>query len=192
MGACKACGDIFGVNDLKDGICDKCATEGNNATEVQKHKEVKQTPKIIKKYCLGKNPIVLSKKSIITYIKPIGILLILAYFGYQYFPIIGIFFSIIIFGVYIYIRSYTLFIDDAGVWVFHGLFPWSKGVSGIKWSDFSEATYSQNFFSWALSSYTVTAKNKFKGQSEFVLYDMHNGDTAVAKINSVSQNKDKR
>ena len=37
------------------------------------------------------------------------------------------------------LRSYQLYYDDVGVWLYRGILPWSKGLVGVKWRDMDEA-----------------------------------------------------
>lgn len=145
----------------------------------------------INDYAFGENQQELSKKSIVAYILPM--LLWFVFFsislGTPLFLMV-----VILIGVYTvaYIRSYTLFVDDEGVWVFRGVFPWQQGIYGVKWGDFNEGVFSQNFASWALRSFTIEVKNRYKEEPEIVLKHMHNGDYAITKMNSVFMHKYRR
>lgn len=143
----------------------------------------------INNYSFGENPQELSKKSIVAYVVPMSIWLIaftLSLNGNLLFVIF-----VILIGVYtvVHIRSYTLFMDDEGVWVFRGVFPWQKGIYGVKWGDFNEGVFFQNFASWTLRSFTVGVKNRYKEESEIVLEHMYNGDYAITKMNSIFMQK---
>ena len=46
------------------------------------------------------------------------------------------------------IKSYQLYFNDTGVWVFSGILPWNKGVRGVKWRDLEDAVYVQSMGSW--------------------------------------------
>ncbi len=83
------------------------------------------------------------------------------------------------------IRSYKLFYDDDGIWVYSGIFPWSKGISGIKWRDLDEAVYRTGFISWAAHSYNIRLSHRYTKASEIGLNDISNGDKAVATINEL-------
>ena len=82
------------------------------------------------------------------------------------------------------IRSILLFTDDEGVWVFSGIFPWSRGTFGVKWRDIEDAVYTTGFWSWALKSYTVRIGHRFTKSSEIVLPHIARGDAAVMHINA--------
>ncbi len=81
------------------------------------------------------------------------------------------------------IKSYQLYYDNDGIWVYSGILPWTKGVSGIKWRDLDEAVYFTGFISWATHSYRVRLTHRFTKSSEIVLTHIKDGDKAVQDIN---------
>ena len=83
----------------------------------------------------------------------------------------------------LYAKSVSLYYDDAGVWFFSGIFPWSKGVSGVKWENIDEATYRTGFLSWAFKSYEITIKHKYTKANEIILPYIFKGNDAVMSIN---------
>ncbi len=83
------------------------------------------------------------------------------------------------------IKSYKLFYDEDGIWVYSGIFPWNKGISGIKWRDLDEAVYQTGFVSWAVHSYSIRLSHRYTKASEILLKDMAKGDKAVATINEL-------
>lgn len=85
------------------------------------------------------------------------------------------------------VRSVQLYYDDLGVWVFSGVLPWKKGVSGVKWRDMDEATYVNGFVSWVTRSYTIRIAHRFTKGSEIVLHHIAGGRRAVETINAVHQ-----
>jgi len=89
----------------------------------------------------------------------------------------------------LYARSISLYYDDVGVWYFSGIFPWSKGVSGVKWANIDEATYKTGFLSWAFKSYEVTIRHKYTKSNEIVLPYIFKGNDAVMSINSVLESR---
>lgn len=141
---------------------------------------------MLNQYSFGKRPQIVAKKSLTAYVKPMGIWFI----AWLFFSVISWVFSLIFIiiglGIILYINSFKLFIDEEGVWVFRGFLPWDKGIYGVKWRDFGEALFYQNPVSWSLKSYTILIKNKYKRDDEIILKNMHNGDIAVSKINSIS------
>ena len=85
------------------------------------------------------------------------------------------------------VRSVQLYYDDVGVWVYSGVLPWKKGVSGVKWRDMDEATYVNGFVSWATRSYTIRIGHRFTKDSEIVLHHIASGRQAVETVNAVHQ-----
>ena len=79
--------------------------------------------------------------------------------------------------------SVMLYIDDDGVWVYQGVFPWSRGSNGVKWRDLEEAVYFPNFFSWMFRSYTVRLTQRFTHEGQILLRNIYRGHTAVETIN---------
>ena len=90
-----------------------------------------------------------------------------------------IFFSLNIFAT----RAILLYTDKDGVWVYGGIFPWSKGISGIKWRDIEDATYIAGFKSWLFKSYKIRVGHRFTKTSEIILPHVARGSEAVMHIN---------
>lgn len=86
------------------------------------------------------------------------------------------------------LRSVQLYYDDIGIWLYQGILPWKKGVSGVKWRDMDEATFENGFWSWATRSYTVRIGHRFTKASEIVVTNIAGGKTAVATLNAEQQN----
>jgi hypothetical protein len=85
------------------------------------------------------------------------------------------------------IKSYQLYMDDSGVWCFSGIFPWSKGVRGVKWRDLDEAVYFQGMSSWLFKSYSIRIGHRFTKSSEIILTHMARGHEASMQINGQHQ-----
>lgn len=88
---------------------------------------------------------------------------------------------------FLLVRSVKLYCDDAGVWVYSGILPWKKGVTGVKWRDMDEASFVNGFWSWATGSYTVRIGHRFTKESEIVLTNIARGKHVVAAINARQQ-----
>lgn len=86
------------------------------------------------------------------------------------------------------IRSVVLYTNDEGVWVYSGIFPWSKGMRGVKWRDVEDAVYFPNFLSWLLKSYSVRIGHRFTKSSEILLPHIARGHDAVGHINDFHRN----
>jgi membrane-bound ClpP family serine protease len=132
------------------------------------------------------------KMSWTAYVRHVIVFLVLALIGSSLAGT-NIWVSIIILavalGLFIFnvlsIYSLTLYTDENGVWVYSGIFPWSKGVSGVKWRDLEDAVYFPGFFSWLFKSYTVRVGHRFTKTSEIILVHMARGDEAVIRINEL-------
>ncbi|MBR7799803.1 hypothetical protein [Undibacterium fentianense] len=85
------------------------------------------------------------------------------------------------------LKSYHLYFDDVGVWIYSGILPWKKGVAGVKWRDLDEATYTQSLGSWLFKSYSIRIGHRFTKSSEIVLSHMANGQNIVITINQHHQ-----
>ena len=80
-------------------------------------------------------------------------------------------------------RSVRLYADEMGVWLFRGILPWAKGVSGVKWRDLDEAIFYQTFFGWVFKSYSLRIGHRFTRGSEILASGIFRGDKAVREIN---------
>jgi hypothetical protein len=82
-----------------------------------------------------------------------------------------------------WLRSFRLYYDDAGVWIYSGLLPWKRGVAGVKWRDLDEAIFVNGFWSWLSRAYTVRLTHRFTKESEILLSEMARGREVVQQIN---------
>lgn len=81
------------------------------------------------------------------------------------------------------LRSLILYTDEDGVWVYSGIFPWSKGTYGVKWQDLDDAIFYQGLFSWIFRTYRVRIGHRFTKESEIILTKMWQGHKAAMHIN---------
>jgi hypothetical protein len=88
---------------------------------------------------------------------------------------------------FLLLRSVQLYYDDVGVWLYSGVLPWKKGISGVKWRDMEDASFTQGFWSWITRSYTVRIGHRFTKSSEIVLTNIANGKNTVATLNARQQ-----
>lgn len=96
--------------------------------------------------------------------------------------------SVLFVGYWVLVlRSYALYYDDVGVWVYSGVLPWNKGVAGVKWRDLDEAVYFQTLWSWLFKSYSMRIGHRFTKSSEIFLTHMARGHESVMEINSQHQ-----
>ena len=126
---------------------------------------------------------VLSTKSWTAHVAPTAISLFLFLILISTSTLLGMLPLLYAFYSIFMIKSYELYYDDDGVWIYRGIFPWSKGIKGVKWRDLDDATYHADFMSWALKSYTIKVSHRFTKDSELFLNHMKVGDKAVMSIN---------
>lgn len=86
-----------------------------------------------------------------------------------------------------YIRSFHLYSDETGVWVYSGFLPWNKGVGGVKWRDLDDATFTQSMASWLFKSFSIRIGHRFTKSNEILLSHWSHGDQVVMAINSQHQ-----
>ena len=82
-----------------------------------------------------------------------------------------------------WLRTFRLYYDSRGVWIYAGLLPWKRGVSGVKWRDLDEAVFVNGLWSWLSHSYTVQLRHRFAKTIEIYADDMARGKDAVMTIN---------
>lgn len=129
-----------------------------------------------------KNKIILSHKAKFAYCLP-GVAVVMAIAG----GIFSIWLTILALSVAVYkfyeIQTYTLYMDDEGVWLESGLFEWQKGIRGVKWRDVDEATFYPGFISWAFQAYTVNVTHRHTKAIEISQSFMSEGIKTVEAIN---------
>ncbi len=81
------------------------------------------------------------------------------------------------------LRSYRLYYDDAGVWIYSGVLPWKRGIAGVKWRDLDEAIFVNSFWSWISGAYTLQLRHRFSKAIEISETNMARGKQAVIAIN---------
>ena len=81
------------------------------------------------------------------------------------------------------LRSYNIYYDDVGIWVYSGILPWRRGVSGVKWRDLDETVFFQTFWSWLFKSYSIRIGHRFTKSSEIFLTHMSRGHETASQIN---------
>jgi len=86
-----------------------------------------------------------------------------------------------------WLRTFRLYFDTNGIWIYSGLLPWKRGVSGVKWRDLDEAVFVNGFWSWVSGSYTVQLRHRFAKTTEIYADDMARGKEAVITINREHQ-----
>ena len=81
------------------------------------------------------------------------------------------------------LRNTVFFTDEDGVWLYRGVFPWNRGVIGVKWRDLDDATYTANLWSWLFASYRIRIRHRFTKSNEFVVHHLAQGDQAAEYVN---------
>ena len=81
------------------------------------------------------------------------------------------------------LKSFHVYFDEVGVWVYSGVLPWNKGVAGLKWRDLDEAVYFQSMGSWLFKSYSIRIGHRFTKTSEILLSHWARGNEVVMEIN---------
>ena len=139
---------------------------------------------------------VIYKKSWTSNIAPISISLFLIIAAIKIYDVniytfIILVLSAIALGTYSVLanRSATIYTDDNGVWLYSGIFPWSKGITGVKWRDLDEALFYQGFFGWLFKSYTIRIGHRFTKKSEILISHVDHGHIASQRINELLQRK---
>lgn len=116
------------------------------------------------------------------------VLLPIAVFSWSYSWMLGLAVSALVLAFIAYkalfTRSYSIYYDDIGIWVYSGILPWNKGVSGVKWRDLDETVYFQTFWSWLFKSYSIRIGHRFTKSSEIFLTHMHKGHDSAMEINA--------
>ncbi len=139
---------------------------------------------------------VIYKKSWTSNIAPISISLFLIIAAIKIYDVniytfIILVLSAIALGTYSVLanRSATIYTDDNGVWLYSGIFPWSKGIAVFKWRDLDEALFYQGFFGWLFKSYTIRIGHRFTKKSEILISHVDHGHIASQRINELLQRK---
>lgn len=83
----------------------------------------------------------------------------------------------------LHLRSFHLYYDADGVWIYSGVFPWNKGISGVKWRDLDEAVFFQSVGSWLIKSYSILLSHRYTKSKEILLSHWSDGNRAVEAIN---------
>lgn len=98
--------------------------------------------------------------------------------------------SLVIFAYQaLYLRSMILFTNDDGVWLYRGVFPWNKGIIGVKWRDIEDAVFYTGFVSWAFNSYSIRVGHRFTKASELTIPNVKSGNDAVGHINKIHRER---
>lgn len=134
--------------------------------------------------------------SFMAYVKPVGICLILILISFSLSKSVNSIVSLVgylfialslvnFYCSFLYIKTLKLFLNQDGVFLHRGIFPWTKGVVGTIWRDISDANYYTGFVCWATNSYRVRVGHRFTKTSEIVIPHVKRGNQAVMEINEI-------
>ena len=82
-------------------------------------------------------------------------------------------------------RSVVICTDETGVWRYAGIFPWQKGITGVKWRDLGEAGYTTGLMPWMMRSYSIVVSHRFSQGAELAVKHVYRGNLAVEHINQL-------
>lgn len=88
-----------------------------------------------------------------------------------------------------YTRSIKIYTDEAGVWLYQGVFPWQKGVFGVKWRDVDGALYTPGFISWLCRSYAIRVGHRYTKGSEIAVRHVRHGNQFAEHVNTEHQER---
>lgn len=86
---------------------------------------------------------------------------------------------------FLYTRTIRLYANQEGIWLYRGLFPWQRSLSGVRWHNVDEATSRTGLVSWLTHAYPVRITNRYTKDIEIWASDISRGDEFVARINGV-------
>jgi hypothetical protein len=126
------------------------------------------------------------------YIRPAVLALILGLFGWMLASISAkiTFVLLATAGLYLaynilFQRSVRLITDAEGVWLYGGILPWAKGMSGVKWRDIDDAGFFPGFFGWLFKSYRVRIGHRYTKTSEIIVRHLQRGNEVAERINQL-------
>ncbi|MFZ6721686.1 hypothetical protein [Undibacterium sp. Ji49W] len=136
----------------------------------------------------------LGRKAWTAYVRTVIIALIILLFIPAAFAVSWIFGLVILIisqalAIYriLILRSYKLYCDENGVWLFTGILPWDRGIVGVKWRDLDEAAFYPTFWSWLFNSFSIRLGHRFTKSSEIFISHMKSGKDSVAILNARHQ-----
>lgn len=88
-----------------------------------------------------------------------------------------------------YLSTLRFIINADGVYLFRGIFPWTKGQTGTLWQDIADAQYFPGFIAWLTKTYSVQVRFRFNKSNETFVPYLWNGHQAVMLINQTLQDR---
>lgn len=89
----------------------------------------------------------------------------------------------------LFLKTLRVWFNEDGVWLFCGVFPWTKGTVGTTWRDISDAIFFTGFISWVTKSFKIRIGHRFTKTSELIIPHIKNGNMAVMQINEIIKTK---
>lgn len=134
--------------------------------------------------------VVLARKSWVAFVRPVGLASALAIggcaavFERNAWVALAILAAGLAFAAmrFLELRSVVLFHDDDGVWIQSGIFPWTRGIRGMRFRDLDDPVIVQSFASWLLRSHSIVLRHRFTRDAELVLPDMADAARAVSVL----------
>lgn len=88
-----------------------------------------------------------------------------------------------------YLATLRLIINGDGVYLFRGIFPWTKGTTGTLWQDIADAQYFPGFVAWLTRTYSIQVRFRFNKSNETFVPYIWKGHNAVMLINQTLQER---
>lgn len=88
-----------------------------------------------------------------------------------------------------YLWTLHLIINNDGVYLFRGIFPWTKGTTGTLWQDIADAQYFPGFIAWVTRTYSIQVRFRFNKSNETFVPYIWKGHQAVMLINQTLQER---
>ena len=85
----------------------------------------------------------------------------------------------------VYYKNNYIYMDENGVWMHAGVFPWQKGITGVSWQNLDKASYYTGFSNWLFKYNKIKLQHRFTQDSEVVMNYVHRGQNVVERINRI-------
>lgn len=134
----------------------------------------------------------LARKSWVAYVRPLFWACIWAGVApavlWRHFPWIGLASIVLGAGAAVHrtlqLRSEVLWMDEYGVTLESGVFPWQRGELLVRWRDIETVGCGRTIMRWALNYSTVCVWQRYKDEPAMVATDMAGGAHVCSILNS--------
>lgn len=135
----------------------------------------------------------LARKSWVTYVRPLiwaciwaGVVPVVAWAHFPWFGLLTMVLGVCA-AIYrvLWLRSEALWMDEYGVTLQSGVFPWQRGELLVRWRDIETVGCGRSIMPWALNYATVCVWQRYKDGPALVASDMAGGAHACSVLNSV-------